>query len=69
MKKLNSIVLGTILFLLIIFLVQNLRTVSINFLFWGIDLPRIVLVVLVFLAGAVFGAITHSLMQQNNKQS
>ena len=66
MDKIKSIVLGTILFLLILFLVQNLKTVSINFLFWGIDLPRIVLVIFVFLAGAVFGALALSLLKQKN---
>ncbi len=68
MQRIKTIFLGIIALLLIIFLVQNLKTVSINFLFWGIDLPRVVLVAIVFLAGIVFGAITLSLVWQQAKK-
>ena len=66
MKKIKLIVLGVIAIILTIFLIQNLKIVSINFLFWGIDLPRIILVFIVFSVGALFGAIIISMYQQKN---
>ncbi|MBT8124509.1 MAG: LapA family protein [Gammaproteobacteria bacterium] len=63
-EKIKLISLGVIAFLLAIFLIQNLKIVSINFLFWGMDLPRIVLVFIIFTTGAIFGVIIFSMYQK-----
>lgn len=39
--------------LAVIFVVQNLETVQVNFLLWTVQMPRAMMLVLVFLAGAV----------------
>ncbi len=39
--------------LALIFVIQNLETVQVNFLLWTVQMPRAVMLVLVFLAGAV----------------
>ena len=67
MRKIKSIVLGIILLFLAIFLVQNLKIISINFLFWGSNLPGAILVGVVFVAGILFGAITFSFIRHRNR--
>ncbi len=37
----------------LIFVIQNLETVQVNFLLWTVQMPRAVMLLLVFLAGAV----------------
>ncbi len=39
--------------LALIFVIQNLENVQVNFLLWTVQMPRAVMLVLVFLAGAV----------------
>lgn len=39
--------------LALIFVIQNLETVQVNFLLWTVQMPRAVMLLLVFIAGAV----------------
>lgn len=41
--------------LLALFTIQNLVTVEVTFLFWAVQLPRAILVFVVFALGALFG--------------
>ena len=66
MHKLKTVLLSIITLLLSILLIQNLKTVSISFLFWNLDMPRVVLVITVFVLGAIFGAIVLSLVRKNS---
>ena len=38
--------------LALIFVIQNLETVQVNFLLWTVQMPRAVMLLLVFIAGA-----------------
>ncbi len=51
---------------LLIFIVQNLEVVKVKFLFFGFDLPLIILIVLIFFSG-FFTA--HVFNKRNNKRS
>lgn len=46
--------------LLVIFTFQNLVTVEVTFLFWAIQMPRAILVFVVFVIGALLGWIIGS---------
>jgi len=43
-----------------LFTFQNLVTVEVTFLFWAVQLPRAILVFVVFALGALFGWILNS---------
>lgn len=49
------ILVGILLALFALVLLQNLATVEFNFLLWSISLPRVVLLLLVFLLGLAVG--------------
>ena len=48
------LIAGLVLF--IIFLLQNITIVPINFLFWSIEMPRAILLLLAFLLGYLAAA-------------
>lgn len=49
-------VLGAVLVaLVIVFTIQNLQIVTVQFLFWHLSLPRAVMIFVVFLIGALAG--------------
>lgn len=45
----------TIAIALLIFMVQNFETVQVNLLLWTVELPRAVMILLVFVAGILLG--------------
>lgn len=49
------IVAWTIAVLLLLFMVQNFEIVRISLLLWTVELPRAVMILLVFAAGIVLG--------------
>lgn len=51
--NLKLIVAYAIGILALLFLVQNLETVQVNFLIWTVQMPRALMLLLVFLAGAL----------------
>lgn len=54
LKRQNIIVLGTIL-LVLLFLVQNTQVSRINFLFWNVSMPKIILMAMFLVIGLVTG--------------
>ncbi len=50
--NLKLIVAYSIGIIALIFVIQNLETVQVNFLLWTVQMPRAVMLVVVFLAGA-----------------
>lgn len=63
MNKFLRGVVVLILLIVIIFIIQNLSIVPINFLFWSFEVRRIWLVFLLFSAGLLSGCIMMWLMQ------
>jgi len=57
MKKVKKILMVTALVLVGIFVAQNSHTETIDFLFWSIAMPGIVLYPLIFLLGALSGCL------------
>lgn len=51
--NLKLIVAYAIGILALLFLVQNLETVQVNFLLWTLQMPRALMLLIVFLAGAL----------------
>jgi lipopolysaccharide assembly protein A len=52
---LRNFLIVTLLGLLIVFSVQNVATVEVNFLFWSVALPRAILYVAIFATGVAVG--------------
>lgn len=53
--NLKSIIGLVLIALVIIFTLQNIQIVTVNFLLWDMSLPRAVMIFTVFLAGALTG--------------
>ncbi|MCR8922915.1 lipopolysaccharide assembly protein LapA domain-containing protein [Dasania sp. GY-MA-18] len=49
------LLLGLLLVLFALLLLQNLAMVELNFLLWSVSLPRVILLLLVFLLGLAVG--------------
>ena len=57
MRQFKHYVIAFLFLLVLIFVIQNWEPVSITFLFWSLELPRLVLVALLLLIGFVTGAL------------
>lgn len=53
--KIRIIAISVLLFLVVVFAVQNAAIVETEFLFWQIDLPRWVLIFGVLIVGVIIG--------------
>lgn len=51
--------------LIVLFTVQNVAIVELNFFFWSFRTPRAILVFLIFLAGVLAGWIVRGLRKSN----
>jgi uncharacterized integral membrane protein len=60
MKTFKSIVVVILLALVLIFAVQNMTIVEVQFLTWSVSLPRSLLVIALLLVGFVLGWIISS---------
>ena len=47
---------GVALFLIAIFIIQNAEMVNIRLFFWDIEMPRVILLIVSFMFGALFWA-------------
>ena len=57
-KFILGIIIGVIL---IVFMVQNKDTVTVNFFAWNVSISRAVMVLIVFIVGTIFGFIVRSI--------
>jgi uncharacterized integral membrane protein len=55
MRKVRIAIIALLLLLVAIFILQNWEPVSIRFLFWHLELPRLVLACLLMLVGFILG--------------
>lgn len=53
---------------LVIFLLQNIQTVQVRFLFFELSMPRALLIVSVFVIGALIGWILSDLVRSRSKR-
>jgi uncharacterized integral membrane protein len=57
-----------LLILLIVFILQNMESVMVNFLFFGFKMPLVVIIVIVFIAGVLNSKVfTKKVEQAKNK--
>ena len=54
-KQTRTIILTVIATLLVVFILQNLRDVTVRIIVWTPSVPLVVLIALVFLAGGIAG--------------
>lgn len=60
--SLNRYLALALAILLIVFIIQNFRTVDVSFLFWTVTMSAAVLIMLVLVVGFVLGYIIKSVM-------
>ncbi len=52
----------------LIFVIQNLETVQVNFLLWTVQMPRAAMLLIVFLAGAATAWLIATLKRSERRQ-
>ena len=57
-KFIFGIIIGVIV---IVFMVQNGETVTVNFLAWDVTIPRAIMILIVFVVGTVLGFVVRSI--------
>jgi uncharacterized integral membrane protein len=57
-KFIFGIIIGVIV---IVFMVQNVETVTVNFFAWNVTIPRAIMVLIVFIVGTILGFIIRSI--------
>ena len=58
----TRLILGIVaLVLIVVFTLQNAAVVTVNFLFWKLEVSRVILLLIVLLIGFLLGYIFHSL--------
>lgn len=67
MNKVKSIISIVLIILSVIFLLQNMVTVKIDFLVWTLELPRALLVVILIGIGFVIGLIASSYSKHDKR--
>ena len=53
--KIRPLVIIALIGLVVLFVIQNVATVEINFFIWSASMPRAVMVFIIFVLGAVTG--------------
>lgn len=64
MRRYVGYVLLTLLFLVLIFIVQNAETIGLRFLFWSADIHRAWVVLVILAVGALLGWFLRGLAQR-----
>jgi len=62
MKSLKSIVTLLLIIVVLIFAIQNIAAVEIQFLFWSFSIPRALMIVLLIGIGFIIGLLVFSLV-------
>ncbi|GIK59617.1 MAG: DUF1049 domain-containing protein [Ignavibacteriota bacterium] len=66
--RMKIIVISTLFLLFAIIAVQNVKTVEFNFLFWPVDAPLIIMLVVIFILGLVIGLIFSSNYERKKRK-
>ena len=56
-KFIFGIIIGVIV---IVFMIQNVETITVNFFAWNVTIPRAIMVLVVFVVGTILGFIVRS---------
>ena len=67
MMKVKAVIALVLIAVVSIFAIQNATTVDVNFLFWSISVPRVLLVVALIAAGFMLGITVSSLSKLKGK--
>jgi len=52
------------IFIIVVFTLQNSESVAVNFLFWKLEMSRVILILVVLVIGFILGYIFHSLRRK-----
>jgi len=52
------------IFIIVVFTLQNSELVTVNFLFWKLEMSRVILILAVLLIGFILGYLFHSLRKR-----
>lgn len=66
---LRNVLVIILLGVLVVFVVQNVATVEVNFLVWNVSLPRAILYLIIFALGAVVGWLTRLFGARPNRMA
>jgi len=61
MMKVKAVIALVLIAVIAIFAIQNANTVDVNFLFWSLSVPRVLLIVALIAAGFMLGITVSSL--------
>ena len=61
MMKVKAVIALVLIAVIAIFAIQNANTVDVNFLFWSLSVPRVLLIVALLAAGLMLGITVSSL--------
>ena len=67
MRNIKIIICLLLIIAALVFALQNLETVSIQFLLWRFSMPRVTLLALMLGAGFIIGLLFHSLMARRRR--
>ena len=67
MNKIKAFIILFLLALLMIFALQNAEQVTISFLFWDMNMPRVLVLFLFFSGGLLIGLFLNSLKKLGSK--
>lgn len=57
----------TLVFLMVVFVLQNTTVVEIRFLFWTVSMSRALLIIILVAIGAIFGWLAHGIRAMRRK--
>lgn len=63
MKKFKTIIMLLLIIAVLIFTIQNVAAVEIQFLFWGFSIPRALMILVLLGTGFVVGLLVASLLR------
>ena len=67
--KTRPVILTILIILAIILMIQNKQTVSIQLLFWAVNMPRVLLIVIILLVGFTIGYIAATMIAKRSADS
>jgi len=65
LPKIRLVLVAALLALVIVFILQNVATVEVQFLFWGFVMPRSLLVFTVLLVGVIAGWVLRAALHRS----
>ncbi len=67
--KTRPVILSVLIVLAIILMIQNKASVSIQLLFWSVNMPRVLLIVIILLIGFAIGYVAATMVAKKSAES